>query len=74
MIEVLGWMASVFILFGYYLNANKKQISWITWFVGNIFMMIYSIEIDAWPQVALAIVLSCLNVYGYLQWKKILND
>ena len=70
MVEVLGWVASGFILFGYYLNANKKQISWITWFAGNILMMVYSIEIDAWPQVALAIVLSCLNIYGYLQWIK----
>jgi len=68
MVEVLGWVASGFILFGYYLNANKKQISWITWFVGNILMMIYSIEIDAWPQVALAIALMVLNIYGWINW------
>ena len=71
MIEILGWIATGLILFGYYLNANKKQISWVTWFVGNILMMVYSIEIDAWPQVGLAIVLMVMNAYGYLNWLRL---
>jgi hypothetical protein len=68
-ISLTGWVGTVLILFGYYLNANKKTTSWITWFFGNTLMLIYSMFIEAYPQVALALVLLGLNVYGYIQWK-----
>ena len=71
MIEIIGWIGTGLILLGYYLNANKKTSSWITWFIGNISMLIYSLGINAWPQVVLAIVLIILNVYGYLNWKRL---
>jgi len=68
-ISLTGWVGTFFILFGYYLNANKKTTSWVTWFIGNTLMLIYSIFIVAYPQVVLALVLLGLNVYGYIQWK-----
>tara|TARA_Y100000034_G_scaffold129028_1_gene184681 strand:- start:809 stop:1033 length:225 start_codon:yes stop_codon:yes gene_type:complete len=72
MIALLGWLGTSFILLGYYLNAKQSVTSWIVWFIGNTLMLIYSIFISAEPQVALAIALLCLNVYGYLEWRK--ND
>ena len=71
MINLLGWLATSLILLGYYLNAKQDTSSWIVWFVGNLCMLVYSLLIQAWPQVGLAIALLCLNVYGYIEWKKI---
>ena len=71
MINLLGWIATTLILLGYYLNAKQDTSSWIVWFVGNLCMLVYSLLIQAGPQVGLAIALLCLNVYGYIEWKKI---
>jgi len=73
MITLLGWIATSFILLGYYLNAKQDMSSWIVWSIGNLLMLVYSIFISAWPQVGLAIALLCLNVYGYVEWKKVNN-
>jgi hypothetical protein len=70
MINILGWTGTSLILLGYYLNARQSVTSWIVWFLGNTLMLIYSIFISAWPQVGLALALLCLNVYGYLEWRK----
>ena len=68
--EVLGWIATGLILIGYYLNANKLISSWLSWFVGNFLMVLYSLSIEAWPQLVLAIALMGLNIYGYINWIK----
>ena len=73
MVDSLGWIATSLILLGYYLNAKQSVTSWLVWFLGNTFMLVYSIFISAWPQVGLAIALLCLNVYGYIEWKKLNN-
>ena len=41
-IEWLGWIATMLLLVGYYLNANKYVSSWLTWFTGNTCILIYS--------------------------------
>ena len=69
--DIIGWLGTVCILFGYYLNAKKLDMSWIVWFLVNLFMLVYSVKINASPQVLLAVVLMGLNVYGYLNWRKI---
>ena len=68
--DIIGWLGTVCILFGYYLNARKLDLSWIVRFLGNLFMLVYSVKINANPQVLLAVVLMGLNVYGYLNWNK----
>ena len=69
MIAITGWLGTSMILLGYYLNAKKKTSSWYVWFFGNMLMFVYSMGIQAFPQVALAVVLMGLNIYGYIQWK-----
>ena len=69
--DIIGWLGTICILFGYYLNAKKYNSSWVVWFLGNLFMLVYSISISASPQVLLAIVLMGLNVYGYINWRKL---
>ena len=66
--EIIGWIGTGLILLGYYLNANKKTSSWIVWFTGNTSMLLYSLNIMAWPQFALALALMILNVYGWINW------
>ena len=70
MYEYVGWVGTALILFAYYLNAKKYISSWLLWCLGNLLMMIYSIAIDATPQIVLAFVLIILNIYGYIKWKK----
>ena len=70
-IDLFGWLGFLFIIFGYYLNAKKLDTSWIVWFLGNLFMLIYSIKINANPQILLSVVLMVLNVYGYVNWRKL---
>ena len=69
--DIIGWLGTICILFGYYLNAQKYNSSWVVWFLGNLFMLVYSISISASPQVLLALVIMGLNVYGYINWRKL---
>ena len=68
--EIIGWIGTALILLGYYLNAHKKTSSWMVWFTGNTAMLLYSLNIMAWPQFTLAIALMILNIYGWLNWSK----
>ena len=47
--DIIGWLGTICILFGYYLNAQKYNSSWVVWFLGNLFMLVYSISISANP-------------------------
>ena len=68
-LKFIGWVGTILIPIGYYLNANKYIISWYVWFIGNLLLMVYSIYMHVHPQVVLAIILMGLNIYGYISWK-----
>ena len=70
MIELVGWLATMILLVGYYLNAKKALSSWIVWFIGNSTMLIYAIIIESYSVAFLSVVLMGMNVYGYFNWKK----
>ena len=67
---LLGWLAVLLILAGYFFIAKKDISAWILWFIGNILMGFYSYIVEAYPMVFLSFVLAVLNVYGYVSWKK----
>ena len=69
-IELLGWLATLILLIGYWANAHKKLFSWIVWAVGNSLMLVYALVIQSYSVAFLSIVLICMNIYGYLTWKK----
>ena len=69
-IELLGWLATFILLVGYWANAHKKLFSWIVWAVGNLLMLVYALVIQSYSVAFLSIVLICMNIYGYLTWKK----
>tara|TARA_B100001113_G_scaffold336697_1_gene317239 strand:- start:369 stop:584 length:216 start_codon:yes stop_codon:yes gene_type:complete len=70
MIEVIGWLGFVGLIIGYILNAKKSITCFYVWGLGNILMMIYAVMIDSNPQVATALVVLLMNVYGYIEWTK----
>ena len=70
MIEVIGWLGFVGLIIGYILNAKKSIICFYVWGLGNILMTIYAVLINSNPQVATALVVLLMNVYGYIEWNK----
>ena len=70
MIEVIGWLGFVGLIIGYILNAKKSISCFYVWGLGNILMTIYAVMIDSNPQVATALVVLLMNVYGYIEWTK----
>lgn len=69
-VELIGWIATIVILAGYYLNAKQIIGSWLVWIVGNIFMLIYSLLIHSSALEFLSIILIGMNIYGYSKWRK----
>ena len=41
-IDVVGWIGTIMIMFGYYFNAKKIKTCFIIWGFGNIAFLIYS--------------------------------
>ena len=68
-VEILGWVATAFLLVGYWANAQKKLYSWILWMIGNTLMLMYAFLIDSSSVMFLSVVLIGLNLYGYFNWK-----
>ena len=70
MIELIGWMGFVYLIIGYILNAKKLISCFYFWGIGNILMIAYAIIINANPQIATAVIVLIMNVYGYIEWKR----
>ena len=68
-IEILGWVSTVILLIGYYLNAKKLLSSWCFWVIGNTGMLIYALLIQSYSVAFLSIILIGMNIYGYISWK-----
>jgi hypothetical protein len=69
-VEILGWIATMLLLVGYYLNAKQLRVSWLIWMVGNAIMALYAYLIDSTSVTFLSAVLIGLNVYGYSKWSQ----
>ena len=68
-IEILGWIATILLLVGYWLNAKKQISSWFFWMIGNSMMLVYAALIESNSVAFLSVVLIALNIYGYFSWK-----
>tara|TARA_B100001250_G_scaffold284051_1_gene246095 strand:- start:684 stop:914 length:231 start_codon:yes stop_codon:yes gene_type:complete len=68
LINSLGWVGFLLILFGYYFNAKKKIYCFFIWGVGNTIYFIYGYIIDALPVMAMSIFILGMNIYGYFSW------
>ena len=70
MIELIGWGGFLYLIIGYILNARKEISCFFFWGLGNILMITYAVIIDSNPQVATAVIVLIMNVYGYIEWKR----
>ena len=73
MVEVIGWLGFVFIIIGYILNARQLISCFYIWSVGNILMIVYALLTNTLPNLATAVIVLIMNVYGYINWRTI-ND
>lgn len=64
-IDVLGWIATILVLFGYWLNANGKyKMAMAIWIVGDMGWITYDIIRGIYPHLGLSSVIIILNIYG----------
>ena len=66
--EFIGWGSMVFIILGYYLNANQMISCFPVWFFGNILMGTYCCLKKTYPPAMLSFGIALLNIYGYISW------
>ena len=66
--ERIGWIGAIFVVFGYYLNANQHATSWLFWVIGNSLIGFYSLNKKAYPTATMSFILVLINIYGYLKW------
>ena len=68
MYEILGWICTVLVLIGYFLNANKKLIqALIIWLIGDIGWIIYDIHINNFSHLTLCTIIIGINIFGLIK-------
>lgn len=68
--EFIGWFGTALVLFGAFLNTKKKIACWHFYNAGNIMLLTQSIELGVTNMATIYFFFVCLNIYGYLQWRK----
>ena len=66
--ERIGWVGALLVIFGYYLNANQYLSSWIIWIIGNLCVAGYSAHKKAYSTLVMSLIISIMNIYGYISW------
>jgi hypothetical protein len=66
--NALGWVGTILVLYGYYLNANMDGSCWPIWIIGNMMVGFYCVERKAYPTAVMSFILIVMNIYGYLKW------
>ena len=71
MIEVLGWVSTLLVLIGFYLNANQRLIpALIVWIIGDVGWIIYDIVINNYSHMTLSTIIILINSYGIFKQKR----
>lgn len=68
MVDVIGWICTIIVLIGFFLNANQN-LKWalIVWIAGDIGWIGYDYCIDNWSHATLSSIIILINLYGL--WK-----
>jgi hypothetical protein len=65
MIQLLGWICTILVLIGYWLNANGKySLAMFTWIAGDLGWIVYDYFIDNWSHATLSTIIILINIYG----------
>lgn len=66
--KAIGWIGALFVIFGYYLNANQYSLSWIIWILGNLMVGMYSLIKKAYSTAIMSFIITLMNIYGFIKW------
>lgn len=70
MIDILGWVCTILVLIGYFLNSHQNQRwAFIVWIIGDLGWIVYDYCIDNWSHAALSTAIILLNSYGIIKNK-----
>lgn len=70
MVHVLGWLATLMVLAGFYFNSIRKiNIAFLVWILGDILWIYYDYLISNWSHAVLSIIIIGLNIYGIYKIK-----
>ena len=67
-VERIGWLGAILVVWGYYLNANEHLSSWIIWIIGNLCVAGYSWHKKAWSTLTMSIIIAIMNIYAYYKY------
>lgn len=71
MIEILGWICTVLVLFGFVLNAKQNYFqALITWIIGDVGWIVYDYFISNWSHATLSTAIILINLYGISNARK----
>ena len=70
MSDVMGCLAVALALLGNVLVIRQKRAGFLCWMVSNSALILYNVQLGAWPQVALFGAYLALAVWGFLSWKR----
>lgn len=63
--ELVGWVCTLLVLVGYYLNSIQKYLlAMLMWSIGDIGWIVYDISISNFSHMALSGTIILLNGYG----------
>lgn len=63
--ELVGWVCTLLVLVGYYLNSIQKYLpAMLIWSIGDIGWIVYDISISNFSHMALSGTIIILNGYG----------
>jgi len=69
--EVLGWLCTVLILIGYFLNSSQQlKYAILVWCIGDIGWIIYDMSINNVSHAVLSGIIILLNIYGLYKISK----
>ena len=66
--HALGWVGTVLVLFGYFLNANMDSNCWLVWIAGTGMIGAYCLKKEAYPTAIMSFILVAMSIYGYASW------
>lgn len=64
-IELLGWVSTVLVLFGFILNSSQRLVpAIVAWIIGDTGWIIYDIFITNYSHMFLSFIIITINIYG----------
>jgi hypothetical protein len=75
MVELLGWLCTLLVIIGFYVNAKQKlALAIILWVIGDVGWIVYDVLINNFSHGVLSGLIIGINIYGFCNLKKDKSD